>query len=420
MIRDHASIRKLPDTPGVYFFIGPKRNVLYVGKATSLKDRVRSYFASDLVRTRGAHIVSMVEQARRVEYRATDSVLEALILEAKLIKNFKPAYNTRDKDDKSFNYLIITTHEEFPRLLTVRGKDIETTIHNLQGADHSPLPVYGPFPHASQFKEALVLIRKIFPYYDTQKPVDGLQEAHDRKLRFNESIGIYPPAGTTVQEYARTIRHIRLFFDGKKKQLIRTLERDMHRYANIQHFEDAAIAKRQLFALRHINDVSLIRRSSEGRENTPPIRIEGYDVAHLSGKDMVGVMTVVENGEVQKKEYRTFSVKTVSKSNDTQALREILSRRLGHPEWQYPKLIVVDGGKAQLAIARTTLRESGVEIPVVAVTKDERHRPRTIQGPIKMRDAYQRDILLVNAEAHRFSLALHKKKRGKRLLSDTT
>jgi excinuclease ABC subunit C len=299
----------------------------------------------------------------------------------------------------------------------VRGKDIEVTLRELGAEKKKALPVYGPFPHATQFKEALALIRKIFPYYDTTKPVSTLRASDDRKLRFNESVGVYPPAGTSMKEYARTVRHLQLFLDGKKKQLIRALERDMRRYAKMQQFEDASVAKRQLFALRHINDVSLIRRSAEERGNITPIRIEGYDVAHLSGKDMVGVMTVVENGEVQKKEYRTFSVKTVSKSNDTQALKEILSRRLGHPEWQYPKLIVVDGGKAQLNTARTVLRQYGLSIPIVAVTKDEHHRPRMLQGAVSQRDTYHRDILLVNAEAHRFSLALHKKKRAKRALS---
>jgi excinuclease ABC subunit C len=419
MTRDHVSITKLPDSPGVYFFIGPKKNVLYVGKATSLKDRVRSYFSTDLVHARGAHIVSMVAASKRVEFRATDSVLEALILEAKLIKNFKPPYNTRDKDDKSFNYLIITTHEAYPRLLTVRGKDIATTLHGLRSAAdtmrQAPLPVYGPFPHATQFKEALVLIRKIFPYYDTARPVDELRALNDRKLRFNESIGVYPHPETTSKDYARTIRHIRLFLDGKKPQLLRTLERDMAKYARLQKFEEASVIRRQLFALRHINDVSLLRRSTDERSEEA-IRIEGYDVAHLSGKDMVGVMTVVEGGETVKKEYRTFTIRSVDKSNDTQALTEMLSRRLGHPEWTYPKLIVVDGGKAQLNAARTVMRRYGVAIPVVAVTKDERHRPRIIQGHIKMRDTYERDILLVNAEAHRFSLAMHTKKRTKRAL----
>jgi len=412
MNKTHASVTKLPDAPGVYIFIGANREVLYVGKATSLRDRVRSYFGSDLAVTRGAHMVRMVEEAKRVDFRTTDSVLEALVLEAHLIKELKPRFNTRDKDDKSFNYLVLTAHEDFPRLLTVRGKDLIRTLHALK-ADGN-VPVYGPFPHAGQLKAALKIIRKIFTYYDTTQPVTELRDKNDRKLRFNESIGVYPPADITKREYARTIRHLKLFFTGKKQQLVSALERDMMRHAHAHRFEAAEKVKRQLFALQHINDVSIMTRQTD-RDASNNVRIEGYDVAHLAGKDMVGVMTVVEGGEVNKTAYRTFTIRSVEKSNDTGALREMLGRRLVHHEWNYPQLIVVDGGKAQYNAARAVLREAGVMIPVVAVTKDDHHRPRSLLGPVKLRNAHHADILLANAEAHRFSLATHKRKRGKRI-----
>jgi excinuclease ABC subunit C len=421
-IREHA--QKLPDTPGVYFFIGKRKEVLYVGKATSLKDRVRSYFVKDLAETRGLHMVKMVEEAVKIEHRETDSVLEALILEAKLIKEIKPRYNTRDKDDKSFNYLVITTNETYPRLLTVRGKELQAKLTELgikneevcitDSKSGSPFPVFGPFVHATQFKEALKIIRHIFPYYDTKYPVDELQAKNDRKLRFNQSIGVYPKDDTTPEEYAHTIRHIRLFFEAKKKQLLKALEADMKRYARAHEFERAGSTKRQLFALQHINDIALIRRERNPTSvSGVSIRIEGYDVAHLQGSNMVGVMTVVEGGEPLKAEYRTFTIRSVTKSNDTAALAEVLERRFGHPEWPYPRLIVVDGGKAQLNAARTVLSRLGIEIPIVAVTKDERHRPKMIQGAHKEAKLYAESILLVNAEAHRFSLRIHTKKRIK-------
>jgi excinuclease ABC subunit C len=352
----------------------------------------------------------MVEEAKRIDFRETDSVLEALILEAKLIKELKPRYNTRDKDDKSWNYLVITTDETFPRLVTVRGKD----LFSPQGEHYRTLPTYGPFVHGTQFKEALKIIRKIFPYYDTKSPVDALRSKDDRKLRFNETIGIYPSRETSPQEYGRTITHIRMFFEGRKKQLLTALERDMKRCARVQEFEQAGRLKRQLFALQHINDIALIRRERTLGERHTSFRIEGYDVAHLSGQDMVGVMTVVEGGEPNKAEYRTFTIRSVEKSNDTRALQEILERRLAHPEWSYPRLIVVDGGKAQLNIARYVCAQAGVTIPIVAVTKDERHQPKAIIGAYKEAREYPRDILLVNAEAHRFSLAQHTRKRSKR------
>jgi len=417
MDKAHTSVRALPDAPGVYLFMGPQRDVLYVGKATSLADRVKSYFAPDLSLTRGAHVVRMVQKAQRVDCRTTNSVLEAVILEAKLIKELKPAYNTRDKDDTSFHYLVITMHEEYPRLLDVRGKELKETLSKLKRStpQRSVLPVYGPFPHAAQFKEVLKFIRRIFPYYDTKHPVTALRKKNDRKLRFNESIGVYPGADISRREYMRTVRHIKLLFDGKKPQLLRALERDIQRYAGRREFEQAAVAKRQLDALRHINDISFIRKAREERRAPYGWRVEGYDVAHLNGMDMVGVMAVLVDGEILRSQYRTFTVHSVGRSNDTRALSEVIARRLAHPEWKYPRLIVVDGGTAQLRAAQRVLKEAGVAVPVVAVTKDERHRPRTIQGPIKLRTEHHNDILLANAEAHRFSLSAHRRKRAKRL-----
>ncbi len=416
----HASIQALPDCSGVYLFLGKKSELLYVGKATSLKSRVRSYFGKNVLASRGVQIVRMVERAERVDFRTTDSVLEALILEAKLIKEFKPPYNVRDKDDKSFNHLVITIHEVYPRLLTVRGKDLTITLAQLkrlyQGERKrykDPL-VYGPFPHAGQFKEALKLLRKIFPYYDTKEPVQMLREKYDRKLLFNESIGVFPRGDVTQKEYARTVRYLKTIFDGKLKTLLRTLERDMHKLAREERFEEAATVKRQLFALQHIEDVSLLKRDVPLRSGAG-YRVEAYDVAHLGGTDTVGVMVVVDGGVMEKSEYRTFTIRDAASGSDTGALEELLERRLAHPEWQYPKLMVLDGGKAQMNVAERVCKKAGVVIPLVAVTKDKHHRPRNLQGPLKVKNRYQNDILLANSEAHRFALSFHKKRRARRM-----
>jgi excinuclease ABC subunit C len=362
-------------------------------------------------------MVAMVAQAERVDFRVTNSVLEALILEAKLIKELKPIFNTRDKDDKSYNYLIITVHEDFPRLLTLRGKDLVvkySTLYAKAGTSKNKPLVYGPFPHATQFKEALKIIRNIFPFYDTKESVTLLREKNDRKLRFNESIGVYPSSDTSKEAYRKTIVRIKTLFDGKLHALIRTLGRDMKQSAKQEKFEEAGKLKRQLFALEHIEDVSLIRREREYGE-TNMFRIEGYDVAHLAGDDTVGVMVVVDGGEIQKEAYRTFTVRDAVRGSDTGALKEILERRLVHTEWQYPRVVVVDGGKAQINVAKKVFEQAGVAIPIIAVTKDKHHKPSALVGSIKIVKKYQREILLANAEAHRFSLAVHKKKRSKRM-----
>ncbi len=145
-------------------------------------------------------------------------------------------------------------------------------------------------------------------------------------------------------------------------------------------------------------------------------RIEAYDIAHMGGKNMVGVMTVVENGEPEKSEYKKFKIRTQANTNDTGALAEILERRLAHKEWVYPNLIVVDGGIAQINVARVILSRVALDIPVVSVVKDEKHKPKAIMGDEKFSLKYKREILLANSEAHRFAIAYHKKMRTKNFL----
>lgn len=415
---------KLPDAPGVYFFLGRRKKILYIGKATNLRERVQSYFAKDLASMRGPQIVKMVEEAVSVEYRKTDSALEALVLEASLIKTYKPRFNTDGKDDKSWNYLLITKGETYPRLLTVRGKDLfgdQSAFKKKYGTSQPKQGdlkmVFGPFVEGGLFKIALKIIRKIFPFYDTPTPLDIYMRTHAAKVRFNRTLGIYPSESTTVKEYARAIAHLSLFFEGKKPTLVARLKKEMHDAARKQEFERAQKIKRELLALTHIEDISLMRkdfdtggREGDGEAGHTAFRIEAYDIAHLGGTDMVGAMAVFENGEAQSAEYRKFIVRGFSASNDTGALREILTRRLHHDEWPLPKLIVLDGGRAQMNVAKKTLAEFGYQIPLVAVLKDEHHRPKTILGDPAMRTRFEETILRVNNEAHRFAISFHRKK----------
>jgi excinuclease ABC subunit C len=411
----HLKTKKIPDTSGVYFFRGARGKVLYVGKATSLKSRVRSYFNDDLINTRGPRVVDMVTCANTVTWEETDSVLEALVLEGEYIKKYQPEYNVEGKDDKSWNYVVLTK-EDFPRVLLMRGKDLQNNFTR----NHSELydAVFGPYPHGGELKEALRIIRKIFPFFDTKRPITSVVSKMSRgKVEFYQQIGIYPKHDTTEAKnmYGRNIHHLKLFFSGKKKKLITTLKKEMKSLAKSEQFEEANEMKRKLFALQHIQDVSLIKRESQTwkRAFGEGMRIEAYDIAHTSGKNMVGVMTVVEGGEVQKSEYRKFKIKIVSDANDPAALSEVLARRLAHGEWQLPRLIVVDGGKAQINVAKRALTEFGYEISVVGVVKDEKHRPREILGGTKkIREEYGNDILLANAEAHRFAIGFHRKRRG--------
>ena len=379
---------KLPDAPGVYFFKRGK-NILYIGKATSLKDRVKSYFVRDILLTRSPLIGKMLEEAEKIEFIETDSVLEALILEANEIKKHQPPANSRDKDDKSYLYLTITK-EDFPKVVITRGSG-----------------TYGPFPHSSELKEALKIIRRIFPFRDEKCKITP-------KLKpcFNAQLGLCPgPCAGRISkaEYRKTIRNIKLFFEGKKTMLIKSLEKEMKILAKEHKFEEAEKIKRQLFALNHIQDIALIKKDLTSNLQTSNFRIEAYDIAHISGTNVVGVMTVVEGGEVNKSQYRKFKIRA-DKNDDTKNLKEVISRRLNHPEWRLPDFIVVDGGIAQINAAKEITK-----IPIVAVTKDEHHRARQILGhdQVSMTNDQTKSILLANAEAHRFAINYHRLLRSK-------
>jgi excinuclease UvrABC nuclease subunit len=413
---------KLPNKPGVYFFKKGK-NIIYIGKATSLRDRVKSYSSNDLITTRGPLLLDMVVQSDKVEYQTTDSVLEALILEANLIKKYQSKYNTKEKDNKSWNYVCITKGE-IPLVLTVRGRI-------LKKEDYSS--VYGPFTNGSQLKEAMKIIRRIFPYIDEQSNKKNNRE-------FYKQLGLVPDIITAsqkhknsyrftskgepctdknfhifVSQYKNNIKNLKLFFEGKKKKIVINLKKEMSTFAQKREFEKANEVKKKIFALEHINDVALIKEENILISHVPgyQFRIEAYDIAHLSGKSMVGVMTVIENGLVAKHEYKKFNIRSQSKANDTGALEEVLSRRLRHVEWGLPQLIVMDGGIAQTNVARLVLNRYQFKIPVVSVVKDDKHKAKAIMGDELIINKHKKEILLVNSESHRFAIAFHKQKRSK-------
>lgn len=407
MTKEQLAKKKLPDTPGVYFFLGARKKILYIGKATSLKNRVRSYFTDDIKEKRSELIEKMVQEALTIDHTATDSVLEALILETNLIRTHKPHYNTRSKDDKSYNHLVIT-NEEWPRVLVVRGKDLTE-----QFDEGEIMYEFGPFPSGMLFREALKIVRRLFQFYDTKNALGTEKSKLLRgKIDFNRQIGLYPSQDNKA-EYARTIRHIRLFFEGKKQLILKELEKDMMKLAKQEKFEEANVLKKRIFALTHIQDIALIKSDSRVYRDDKRVRIEAYDIAHMDGKDMVGVMTVFESGQPAKDEYRKFKIKTLTDANDPAALKEVINRRLQHPEWPMPQIIVVDGAVAQKNAAEAILRANSMVIPVVAVVKDERHKPIRLIGQAKLLEQHKEAILHANAESHRFAITYHRSKRDK-------
>ncbi|MDP3646273.1 MAG: UvrB/UvrC motif-containing protein [bacterium] len=418
MTREDLKKCKLPDGPGVYLF-KKGRKILYIGKAASLRDRVRSYFSSDLGDGRSPAIVKMVTEADKVSYTTTGSVLEALILEANLIKHHQPPANVDEKDNKSFNYLVITK-EPFPRVLVVRGRELFQKF-----GFRKPKYEFGPFPGGMALREAIKIVRKIFPFRDSkcvpceQPSTKGYPSRRVTLCKpcFNRHIGLCPGVCTgevSEVEYAVIIKHIKELFSGNFKGLKRQLSKEMQAAAKAERFEEAAHMRRQIGALEHIRDVSLIK--SESRISSGGgTRIEAFDVAHTHGSETVGVMTVVQNGEMIKAAYRKFKI-TSAQNDDVAALKEVLSRRLAHNEWPLPRVFVVDGGTAQMRAAKRVLSNAGVMIPIVGVVKNEFHKPERLIGDRRSIEAFERDILLANYEAHRCAIGWHRQRRRKRML----
>jgi len=423
---------ELPDSPGVYLFKDEKGGVLYVGKAGNLRRRVSSYFA----RPHDARIQKLVSGIKKIDYERTDTALEALILEAELIKKYKPPFNVREKDDKSFLYVEIT-REKFPRVLLARGKEVKSH-------ESGVISRYGPFTSASNIREALRILRRIFPWSthayasDPKNPnltriirrgssghsdvfVDWGRESRRRPC-FDYELGLCP--GTCVGAisrpgYMKNIKNLSLFFAGKKWRILKNLEKEMAAASKNLEFEKAAKLRRQLFALQHIRDIALI--SEEPFLDSKfyilnSLRIEGYDISNISGTSAVGSMVVFRGSEPDKNEYRKFRIRTITQSDDVGMLREVLARRFKN-DWPLPDLILVDGGKAQVNAARRVAEGFGLRIPVVGIAKGAARKKNDFVGKIPA-GVDKKTLISVRNEAHRFAISYHKKLRGRGFLEN--
>ena len=225
----------------------------------------------------------------------------------------------------------------------------------------------------------------------------------------------------SAREYGKIVRNIELFFQGKKENLVRKLTREMKAAADKLAFERADEIKRTIFALGHIHDVSLLAGDAgEADGGKSGVRIEAYDIAHLAGKSSVGVMTVFFGNTSDKDSYRKFLLRGGHAGNDLSALEEVLRRRMKHSEWPTPDIVVVDGNMLQHGTAERVFAEAGsafVEVRIVGVVKNQKHQPERLIGDHDAIADYRRAILLANAEAHRFAITYHRKRRGKDFLS---
>ncbi len=404
MVKADLKKYKLPNKSGVYFFF-KNQTILYIGKATSLHDRIKSYFGPDLLLTRGPRLTKMLTEATKISWQETDSALEALILESALIKKHQPKYNAREKDDKSYFFVVITK-EIFPRVLLVRGRE----LFGPQKKEISIKYSYGPFPSGQDLREALKIIRRIFPFRDKCTPCFYSEKIKKCRPCFNYQLGLCPGVcfgKIKPKEYSQIIKHLDLFFNGQKTKLLNSLEKEMKKLAQAEKFEQAQKIKRSWLALKHINDVAFLGRSF-AEIQTHRLRFEAYDVAHLAGQNIVGALAVWNDGEIEKKSNRLFKIKTLARGeiNDPKALEEILIRRKNHSEWPIPDLIIVDGDERQRQVALKIFPQ----IPIVAVTKDQNHKASHLAGDSKIIADHRQAIITTNAEAHRLAISFHRKK----------
>lgn len=409
---------KLPDEPGVYLMKDAAGEVIYVGKATSLKRRVTSYFQGDRTDDRGERIAQMVSEIRAIDYITKPTVIEALILEANLIKYYFPPYNVKDKDNKSFLYLVITK-EDFPKPLLVRGTEI--------GDDASKKfkAVFGPYTSPRSLRAALDLIRRAIPWSTCESPkADAKREPRACfYYHLHQCPGVCIGA-ISKKDYGKIIRDLIKFFEGKKDNLLKQYKKEMAAASKAKRFEDAVVLRDKIYFLEHIQDVAILKREDNDvdkiREGEAPVnlygRIEGYDISNISGTSSVASMVVFEDGAPAKAEYRKFRIKTVTGSNDVASMRETLMRRFRNP-WRKPDLLLIDGGAPQVNAAIQVVRHFGLGIPVVGLAKgpdrkkDELVCDHNNLEICKICELHKDLLVKVRDEAHRFAITYHRKLR---------
>ncbi len=450
-------VSHLPKSPGIYAFLARRSlgedgykgaKLLYIGKATNLKERVKNHFLSPAFRDN-----LFIDQIGKIGYIKTDSefadpadhltsrpasqgsTIEALILEAKLIKKYQPKYNVMWRDDKNYFYVGITK-EDFPRVFIthqpqpvsrilypvsgIKNKKIRNTKYKIQNTKF-----VGPFIEGTSLKKTLRVLRKIFPYYTVKK--------HQKNLCLWCHLGYCPGPNPDKKEYQKNIGNLIAVLKGKRTNILKKLKKEMKIASDVRDFEKAAKIRDQIQALDKVLSHAKIFESlssipdwifvqnilqqilkTEGMIS----RIEAYDVSNIQGQNATGSMVTFVNGQPDKNFYRRFKIKIQGKPNDTAMLKEILSRRFNHPEWGWPDLILIDGGKAQLNAARHCLIcqiKQGVKAMALAKKENKLY----IEGkkkPVLLKKLPREIfslILQLRDEAHRFALSYHRKLREK-------
>ena len=334
-------LSKLPASPGVYFHKNSAGEIIYVGKAAVLKNRVRQYFQKS---EKDVKTTALVAEIADTDWIVVDTEMDALFLESEMIKRYMPKWNILLRDDKTVSYVRINMNDEVPYVSFTRNPVDDKATY------------IGPFYGKSAVEKAVRILRHIFPYYT---------KAYNGKRSLDTDLGLTPGieiGESTPQDYKRNLRKLIRYLEGDREKLLKELEKNMKAEAEKGNYELAAEARDQLFGLKELKrkivfsdkeflDISSDQALRELQEilglEKPPRRIEGYDISHQSGTNTVASMVVFINGVSARSEYRKFKIRT-STNDDLKSMTEVITRRLKHTEWEYPDLIILDGGATQV------------------------------------------------------------------------
>jgi len=340
-------LKTLPRSSGVYFHKDTSGEVIYVGKAAVLKNRVKQYFQS--TRDMDIKTRALVAEINDTDWIETESEIDALFLESEMVKRYMPRFNILLRDDKSLTFVRIDMKNEWPYVAFTRNPSDD-------GADY-----YGPYYNGYAVKKALRYLRKIFPYYT--KP-----HRQTERPDLDAHIGLSPRPGTSSDDYKAILRKLVRYMEGGRKAIAREIEKEMKLAAKLHDFENAArfrnnlndlreLQRRIMFGDKEFMDISKDKALSDLRDllglTKTPARIEGYDISHMSGTNVVASMVVFSNGVSDRASYRKFKTR-IEHNNDFYNMNETLTRRLSQKNltsWGTPDLILIDGGKGQLDAA---------------------------------------------------------------------
>jgi len=390
------NFESLPKTSGVYFFYS-KKELIYIGKAINIKSRVKNHFQQPSYRDN--LFISLVN---KIGYIETNSEIEALLLEANLIKKHQPKFNVVWRDDKNYFFVAITKTER-PYVFITHQKTANAEY-------------IGPFVEGQALKKTLKFLRRILPYYTTK--------THPKRKCTWCHLDLCPGPQPDFKSYKKNLKKLSLILQGNGKKVLNSLKNEMKIASRSNHFEEAAEIRDKIFAYQKIMEHTNVITSEIDRRPTSINllgalggRVECYDISNIQGKFATGSMVVFENGKPNKSQYRKFKIKSPAGPNDILMLKEVLQRRFSGQGWKYPEIILIDGGKGQLNAAVEVVPP---QIKVMSIAKGRQElfvKGQKFPTPLKKlpKEIYNL-IKSLDEEAHRFAITYHRKLRKKSLL----